>query len=137
MQQPDILGILLCSEPFHNCVPMHAHDPSIFTKIGKPFATLKIQSNGLFKPNTYWEPSKRFKCFIKRVKSYDYFSKALFLRSLTGIWICPSLNKYSVTCRLTSAYVLSDTYSEDWHIQNLVYYRKFRHIQAYSRPIQT
>ena len=41
-----------------------------------------------------------------------------------------SLNKYSLACRVTSRYVLYDTYSEP-------YYRKFTHIQAYLRPIQT
>ena len=30
-----------------------------------------------------------------------------------------------------------EMYSESWHIENLVYYHKFKHIQAYSRPIQT
>ena len=28
-------------------------------------------------------------------------------------------------------------YSEPWHIQTPVYYRKFRHIKGYSRPILT
>ena len=38
---------------------------------------------------------------------------------------------------MTSRYVLYDAYSEPWHIQNPVYYRKFRHlghIVAYLEP---
>ena len=33
---------------------------------------------------TYSEPSQRFEFFAKIVESYNYFSKALRLRSLTG-----------------------------------------------------
>ena len=66
------------------------------------------------KPDKYLEPSKRFKMeiFAKIAKNYNYFSKALHLRSLTGLWIRPSLNKYPLTCRVTSRYILYDTYSE-------------------------
>ena len=62
--------------------------------------------------DTYSEPSQRFKIdlFVKTVKNCDYFSKALHLRC-------------SMYCMM--------------HIQNPVYYRKFRHTQACSRPIKT
>ena len=39
------------------------------------------------------EPSQRMECFAKVVRSYNYSSKALYLRSLTGFWIRPFLNK--------------------------------------------
>ena len=48
--------------------------------------------------------------------------------SLTGFWIRPSLKKNSLTCRVTSHYVLYMTCSEPWYIQNPVYHREFRHI---------
>ena len=47
-----------------------------------------------------------------------------------------SLNNYSSTCRVTLCNVLCKTYIELWHIQNPVYYSKFRHTQAYSRLLQ-
>ena len=53
--------------------------------------------------NTYSEPSQRFEMeyFAKIVKSYNHFSKVLYLRSLTGLWMHPSLNQYSLTFRET------------------------------------
>ena len=42
------------------------------------------------------------------VKNYIYFSKVLHLRSLTRFWIQLSVNKYSLTYRVTSRYVLND-----------------------------
>ena len=50
--------------------------------------------------------------FVNIVKSYNYFSKVLYLRSLTGFWILPSPNKYSLTGRVNSSYVLYERYSE-------------------------
>ena len=50
--------------------------------------------------------------FTKIVKNYNYFSKALRLRSLMGFWTCLYLKKFPL------------------HIQNRVYYWKFR--QTYS-----
>ena len=94
------------------------------------------------KPDTYSEPFQRFKMefLAEIVKNYNYFFKALHLRFLTGFWKLLSLSKYSLTCRMISRYVLSDTYSES-------YYRKFRqsdiftsysdifsHFVAYSEP---
>ena len=85
------------------------------------------------KPDIYPEPSQRFKMafFAKIVKNYNYFSRVLHLRYLTDLWTSLSLNKYSLFVEWPRAmyYMM--------HIQNLVYYRKFRHIQAYVRPIQT
>ena len=80
------------------------------------------------KPDTYSEPSQRFKTefFAKIVKNYNYFFKALHLRSLTEFLIHLSLNKYSLT---RAIYFMI-------HIQNPVYYRKFRHIQTCSRPLK-
>ena len=87
-----------------------------------------IDNTGIFriltylKPNIYSEPSQRFfkmECFAKIVKNY--------CRSLTGYWNCPSFNKYSLTFRMTSHFVLYEMYWELWHIQNTVYYCKLRH----------
>ena len=79
MQKPHILGILEYLEPFHNYIltysdPCHTYDNL------RIFRTLTY-----FKPGTNAEPSQRFKMkfFAKIVKNYNYFSKALHLRSLT------------------------------------------------------
>ena len=59
-----------------------------------------IENSGIFKTDTYSEPSQIFKIgfLAKIVENYNCFSKALYLDSLT--------------CRVTSCYVLYDTYSE-------------------------
>ena len=102
-QKPGILGILEYSEPFHNCNPTHIQNSVIFTKIYE-----------YSKLGTYAEPFKRFKMdsFAKILKNYIYFSKAFHLRSLTRFWIHISLNKYSLSSRVTSHCVLHDTYLE-------------------------
>ena len=66
------------------------------------------------KSNTYLEPSQRFtiEFFEKIVKNYNYFFKVLHLRSLTWFWIGLFLNKYLLTWRVTSCYVLYNAYSE-------------------------
>ena len=91
------------------------------------------------KLDTYSEPYERFKmeCLAKIVKSYNYFTKVLYRRFLAVLWIGPSLNKYSLTWRVTSTYVLYETYSEPWHNQNLVYYCKFRNIHMYCGIFRT
>ena len=73
------------------------------------------------KPDRYSEPSQRFKMerFVKIIKSYNYFSKALYHRSLTG-FCTSSLNKYSLTCSVALRYVFYQTYSESCYIQNSV-----------------
>ena len=76
------------------------------------------------KPDTYSELSKMK--FFAKIVNYNYFSKALLL----DLW--PVLNisqKYSLTCRVPMYFMI--------HIQKPVYYRNSRHLQAYSRSIQT
>ena len=97
-----------------------------------------MDKSGIFRTLTYLqrdiysEHFQRFKmeCFAKIVKSYIYFFQPLFLRFLTWLWICPSLSKYSLTCRLTSRYVFMR------HLQNPVFYCKSRHIHILFRHIQ-
>ena len=68
------------------------------------------------KPNTYSEPFQRLKMrfFAKIVKNCNSFSKLLHHRSLIGFWICPSLNKYSLICRVTSHYIMYEIYPETY-----------------------
>ena len=66
----------------------------------------------------------------KQLKTIIIFPKRSILDLLPGSKFS-SLNEYSLTCRVTPSYVLYDTYG------NSVCYYKFRHIQLYSRPIQT
>ena len=91
-----------------NSEPWHTDNPEIFR-------TLKY-----LKLDTCSEPYQRFKmeCFAKIIKSYDYFSKALYLRSLLRFRICRSLNKYSLTSRVTSHCVFYVTFiALQCHIQ--------------------
>ena len=61
---------------------------------------------------------------------------------MTGFWICLSLNKYSLTYRVTSCYVLYDTYSEPCLLSTIQTYSGiitsysdiFSHIVAYLEP---
>ena len=79
--------------------------------------------------------------FAKIVKNYNYFSKALHLRSLTKFWIRRSLNKYSLTLR----YVLYDKYSQLCLLSNIQTYSDIitsysniiSHIVAYLEPCVT
>ena len=106
--------------------------------------TWYIDNPGIFRtltcltPHTSGKPSQRFKmeCFPKIFKSYNCFSKALYLRSLIRFWIDPSLNK----CLLTLCNVLYETYSEHCHIQDPYIFRTQdifrtlpRHILAYAK----
>ena len=109
------------SEPHHICEnrytlcnpgnsePWHIDNPGLFRTLT------------YLKPHTYVEPSQRCKieCFAKIVKSYNYFFKTLYLRSLRRFWILPFRNKYSSASGVTSHNVLYETYSELCHIQNL------------------
>ena len=83
------------------------------------------------KPDTYSKPSQRFKIefFVKIVKSYNHFSKALSHRSLTGYWIRSSLNKCSLTCRVNSRYILLRHIDKPDTFKNLSI---IVNIQAYS-----
>ena len=61
-------------------------------------------------------------------------------RSILNLWQCSEyvcLDHCSVICTVNLCYALHQTHSECWHIQNTVYYCKFRHTQAYSPPIPT
>ena len=100
------------------------------------------------KPDTHSGSSQRFKTefFGKIIKNYNYFSKTLHLRSLIGFWIRLSLNKYSLTSRVTSHYVLHDTYSEPFLLSKYQKYSGiftsysddiFSHIAAYLEPCLT
>ena len=113
---------LTYSKLFHNCILSHIQNPVIFTKIHKLT---------YLKPDTYLEPSQRFKMefFGKIVKNYNYFSKMLHLRSLTRFWICLS---YLEPCVILA-------YHEPCYIQNHGIFRTHdilktpsKHILAYS-----
>ena len=79
--KPGILGILENPELFHNDIPTHIQNPVILRKIYEYSELLTY-----LKSDTYSEPSQRLKIefFAKIVKKYNYFPKALHLRSLTG-----------------------------------------------------
>ena len=139
MQKPEILGFLEYSEPFYNCIPTHIQNPVILTTI---YEHSKLRH--IFNPAHIQNPLKdlRWSFLQKIVKNFDNFSKVHF-RSFIGFWIHPSLNKYSLTCRVTLYYVLYDTYSEPClllkiqpelfrHIHIL-----FSHIAAYLEPCIT
>ena len=89
--------------------------------------------------------TNKMEFLAKVVKNYNYFSKALHLRSLPGFWIRLSLNKYPLTCRATSRNVLYDTFSEpclllkiqtySWIITS--YSDTFSHIVAYLESCAT
>ena len=100
----------------------------------------------MFKTCHNSELSQKFnvQCFVKTVKNYKYFSTVLYLRSLTGFWICPSLYKYSLTCKVILHCVSYETYPELCHIQNSDIFKArnmfrimSRHILAYSERCVT
>ena len=122
MQKPGILRILQYSEPFHNCIQRHIQNPATFTKIYEDSELWHIRD--IFRK--IWDEV----FFGKIVKNYNLFCKVLHLRHLSRFWIRLSLSKYSLTCRVTSRYVLYHTYSDSEPCQ-------LSKIQAYSRPIQT
>ena len=150
IQKPSIFRILEYSEPFCNCIPTHIQNPIIFTKIDKScipwkFRTLtywqswNIQNSDLCKT---WKASQKFKmeCFPKIVKSYMYFSKPLYIISLTGFWILPSLKRYLLTfkddlalCIIWEIFrTLPVIVNSVRHIHVL-----FRHIVRYLEPCVT
>ena len=64
--------------------------PDIYSEPCHIYENLRIFRNlTCLKPDTYAEPSQRFKMefFAKKCKNCNYFSKALHLRSLTEFWI--------------------------------------------------
>ena len=64
---------------------------------------------------------------------------------MTGFWIRLSLNKYSLTCRVTLCYILYYTYSEPYLLSKIQKYSGiftsyldiFSHIVAYLEPCVT
>ena len=86
------------------------------------------------KPDTYSESSQRFgiEFFAKIVKRYNYFSKTLHVRSLTGFWIRLSLNKYSLDLALYLVWGIFRTLSFILNSDIFTfYYDIFRHFEAY------
>ena len=82
------------------------------------------------KPDTCSEPSQRFKmkCLTKIVKGYKYFSKH-YVRFCQGSeYAFPPISTHKLVELRYTMYCIRYT-------QKLVYYHKFRHIQAYSHPI--
>ena len=69
----------------------------------------------------------------KKVESFDYFCKALYLRSFTRFYIGQSLNKYLLTCRITSRNALYETYSEHCDIRNSYTFRTRDTFRTISR----
>ena len=83
------------------------------------------------------------------------FCKMLHLKCLTVFWIHLCLDNCSIFCTVTLCYVLHQTHSQFWHIQNRFFFRCLqeyssifstiksyshifsRHIQAYSAPCVT
>ena len=60
------------------------------------------------------------------------FCRTPNLKSLTVSWIRLCLDNCSVICAVTLCYVLHQTHSEFWHIQNSIYSYILRQIQGYS-----
>ena len=56
----------------------------------------------------------------------NFFSSVLYLRSLTGFWICSSFNKFWITCRVTLEYVSYETFRT---LSIIINSDIFRHIQ--------
>ena len=97
------------------------------------------------KLDTYSEPSQMFKVafFAKIIKNYNYFSKGLYLRSLTVFRIRLSFNKDSEN----DLALLYDKYSEPCLLSKIQTYLglftfylrlfTFSHIVAYLEPCVT
>ena len=99
-----------------NWEPWHRDNPGKLTTL--PYSKL----------NTYTQSA-----FEKYSKAIIIFPKHYILDlSLTGFWISPLLIKYSLTCKVTSRYVLRETSLEPSHIQN-----SSRHVLSYSEPCVT
>ena len=47
-------------------------------------------------------------------------------------WRCLCLDNCSIICAVTLCFILHQTHSEYWHIQNSIYSGIFRHLQGYS-----
>ena len=64
------------------------------------------------------------------------FRKTLHLKSLRMFWIRVCLGNCSAIGTTTLWYVLHQTHSEFWHIQNSIYSGIFRHIQGYLKLLR-
>ena len=62
---------------------------------------------------------------------HSYFCKTICLKCLTVFWICLCLHNCLLICTVTLCYVLHQTHSEYWHIQNSIYSGIFKRIQEY------
>ena len=107
-----------------------------------------IPSSGIFRPRRILKLCEtltrdiKMECFAKSAKSYNYLSKVLYLRSLTGFQIHPSLSKYSLTCGVISCFVLYEAYSERCLLLYIQIYSGifpsysdlFSYIVAYLKP---
>ena len=102
------------------------------------FSFFKTMFKTYLKPDTSSEPSQRFKVeFLqKQLKTTIFFSKALRFGSLTRFWICLFLQKYSLTCRVTSRYILLNAYIFRT-LSIIVNSDIFRHIHVLFRQIQS
>ena len=112
IQKSDILRTLEYSRLFHNCILTHSEPRHIYEN-------LRIFRNLIYlKPDTYLEPSQIFKMeFLQKyLKTVIIFPKRCILDLWTG-------SEYAMHFMR--------------HIENSVYYQKFRHIKAYSSPIKT
>ena len=85
-----------------------------------------------FSQNDYHSALVPWNLLSSYEKCHCPFCKMLYLKCLTVFWICLCLNNCSVVCTVTLCYVLHQTHSEFWHIQNYVYSGISRHIQRYS-----
>ena len=105
-----------------NWEPWHIDNPGKLTTV--PYLKLNTYTHSVFQ--------KYLKAIIIFPKRYN-----LDL-SLTGFWISSFLIKYPLTCKVTSRYVLHETFLEPSHIQNLDIFRTpgisrtlLRHALAY------
>ena len=94
----------------------------------------------MLKPVTYLKPSQRFRIefFAKTVKSYNYFSKAAHLRSLTRFWILIhlSINTHELDPTLCIVWDISSTLSLSSDIFRYIHVL-FRHMQPYCGIFRT
>ena len=94
----------------------------------------------VFWRNVYWSAlvTRKLpcleKCFWLHACTQVLFLAKCYLKCLTVSWTCLCLSNCSVICTVTVCYVLHQTHSELWHIQNSVYSGICRLIQSYPAP---
>ena len=93
---------------------MHIQKSFMRTRKDKYCVTLEIQNLGILTILKYWglwhlksdTYSELFSKFLrasvlqKWLKAIIIFSKLLYFKPLTGLWMCSSLRKYLLTCRV-------------------------------------